>query len=278
MFWLILSILMSFGFGQAFKWAQRKGCHAPVVVTANYLFMALLLAAYLGYRGELPEDSAVWRMGLFIGIFFIAAMLVMTYGLDVAHVGGVLTAFRLAILVPVAAGLWIWGETLSARQGAGVVLGIASLVLMTRGDTSPQRVTGVKALLLLAVIFLIQGGGQIGLRWVDKAGLKEHHLQVLFVTALVAGVLGALFVLARRKMPKYRDVIVGMAIGTHNMINLAAILVALSLYEGAVYFPIAGCAAVILDNLAAHFLWKERLARPALAGAALGAVSVLLVY
>lgn len=217
-------------------------------------------------------------MGLFIGIFFIAAMLVMTYGLDVAHVGGVLTAFRLAILVPVAAGLWTWGETLSLRQGTGVALGIASLILMTRGDTSPQRVTGVKALLLLAVIFLIQGGGQIGLRWVDKAGLKEQHLQVLLVTALVAGLLGAAFVLVRRKMPKARDVFIGMAIGTHNMINLAAILVALSLYEGAVYFPIAGCAAVILDNLAAQFLWKERLARPALAGAALGAASVLLVY
>ncbi|MCK6473985.1 MAG: hypothetical protein L6R28_19865 [Planctomycetes bacterium] len=278
MAWLILSILMSFGFGQAFKWAQRQGCHAPSVVTANYLFMALLLAAYLGARGELSGDGAAWRMGLFIGVFFIAAMLVMTYGLDVAHVGAVLTAFRLAILVPVAAGLWIWGETLSARQVAGLVLGIASLMLMTRGDTSPQRVTGARALLLLAVIFLIQGGGQIGLRWVDKAGLKDQHLQVLFATALVAGSLGAAFVAARRRMPRRRDVFVGMAIGTHNMVNLAAILVALSLYEGAVYFPIAGCAAVILDNLAAHFLWKERLARPALAGAALGAVSVLLVY
>ena len=33
--WLVLAVLSSFGFGQLFKWSQRRGYYAPVVVTTN---------------------------------------------------------------------------------------------------------------------------------------------------------------------------------------------------------------------------------------------------
>jgi hypothetical protein len=38
-----------------------------------------------------------------------------------------------------------------------------------------------------------------------------------------------------------------------------------------------GCTVVILDNLCAHFFWKESLSRLAAAGVALGLVAILLV-
>ena len=69
----------------------------------------------------------------------------------------------------------------------------------------------------------------------------------------------------------------GGGIGLFNCIGLVVILIALSRIPGTVYFPTLGCAVVILDNLFAHFHWKERLTRPAVAGAVLAVFSLSLV-
>ena len=54
----------------------------------------------------------------------------------------------------------------------------------------------------------------------------------------------------------------------HDFFNIMAVTV---------FFPLQGCAVVIMDNLFAHFFWKEPLGRSAMAGAALGAISMLLI-
>lgn len=105
MYWLTLTILLSFGFGQLFKWSQRRGCHAPVVVATNYLVLAGLLLVYHLWRTDLTLDTQALFVGVTMGGVFVTSMLTMTHALEVIPVGVVLTSFRMAILIPVFASM-----------------------------------------------------------------------------------------------------------------------------------------------------------------------------
>ena len=133
MLWMPVAFLSEFGFGQLFKVAQRRGCHSPAVVTTNYLVLAGLLCAYFLLRGGLDLGAAHFMVGCAAGTVFIVAMLLMTRALERCHVATVLTAFRMAILVPVFASVLLWGETASFGQWVGIGLALAALGLMTGG-------------------------------------------------------------------------------------------------------------------------------------------------
>jgi len=275
--WLVPGLLLSFGFGQLFKLAQRRGCYAPAVVSANYLTTALLLLFYHLLAGRLDPAPLALEVGVFTGITFIGAMLLMTRGLEFVAVGAVLTSFRLAILIPIWASVYLWGESLSPVQFGGIALSLVALVLMTRGGTSGGHLSPLLSLGLLLLIFLAQGIAFCGMRWVHYAGLDPHFLQVLLFITLTAGILGVLFMGWQRRRPRRQDLLMGVGIGLYNLVTLSVNLVALSQVPGTLYFPLQGCAVVLLDNLCAQFWWRETLSRPALAGAVLGVLAMLLV-
>lgn len=81
----------------------------------------------------------------------------------------------------------------------------------------------------------------------------------------------------QRRRPRRQDLLMGVGIGLYNLVTLSVNLVALSQVPGTLYFPLQGCAVVLLDNLCAQFWWRETLSRPALAGAVLGVLAMLLV-
>ena len=277
MFLLPLSFFLSFGFGQFFKWSQRRGCRAPVVLPTNYLILGSILALYYGIQGRLFLTYPVLKVGILIGCIFIISMLIMTRALEIANVATVLTAFRLSILVPVAASVWIWDESVNLKQVAGIALAGIALVLMTRGRNTGDTLSSAKNLALIALVFSCQGLSHCGMRWVHYAGLDEERQLVLMVIALTAGTLGALLAFLWRLRPRSVDLRMGAGIGLFNMAALLVVFTVLSQVPGTVFFPLQGCTVVILDNLFAHFYWKEPLSPLAALGAGLGAISMLLV-
>ncbi len=275
--WLLFSSLLSFGFGQLFKWSQRRGCHAPTVVSTNYVVLAATMAAGLWIRDSLHVDESVAWVGLCMGVAFIVSMWTMTRALERAPVSIVLTAFRLAILVPVVASVVLWGESLTALQSVGILLALTG-VAMTTQTSIPHRYSGAWALLVAAaIVFITQGLSQVCLRWVHYAGLDPQRLAVLMVCATTAGALGCVIVLLGRRRPQRRDLWMGFTIGIYNLVALAVLLTALSRLDGIRFFPVHGCLVVILDGLCAHFIWREPLSRIAGIGVMISALSILLV-
>lgn len=274
--WIPITFCFSFGFGQLFKWSQRRGCYAPAVLATNYLVVAGLLLLYHLLGEGLNFSAPVLLLGGVMGCSFIISMSLMTWALEVADVAAVLTAFRLAILVPIGASVLLWEEEVSAIQVTGMAMAAAALVLMTRPSSHTGR-GGWRNLGLAFMVFALQGISQTCLRWVHYAGLDAQRLHVLFVTAATAGLLGALVVLIRRRQLVRADLHMGGGIGVYNLLALGVMLTALSAIPGTTFFPIHGCAVVILDSLFAHFYWKEKLGPLAALGALLGASSMLLV-
>ena len=76
--WLVLPLLMEFGFGQVFKWASQHRCYAPTVVSTNYWVLASILLLYLGFTGQLQVPAAAVKVGAITGVVFISSMLLMT--------------------------------------------------------------------------------------------------------------------------------------------------------------------------------------------------------
>ena len=278
MFWLIAACLLSFGFGQLWKWSQRRGLSAPAVISTNYLVIATTLMLYFHWRGTLSFSEPVLLVGGATGLSFIISMLVMTHALATVQVGIVLTSFRLSILVPIAYGIFAWGESASAFQFLGIALALFSLVLMTWQPSTTQAPGADNALLLIATIFALQGISHCCLRWVHYADLDPLRMHVLCITALTAGLLGALFVVCRRRRPTSRELAMGLGIGLFNLVALGASLTALSHFQGTLFFPISGSAVVILDNLCARYIWREAFSRTGLFGVGVGGVSMLLIF
>ncbi len=276
--WLLLSLMMEFGFGQLFKWAEQKGCHAPTVVTTNYLVLASILLIFLWFTGRLQIPPAAVGVGAITGAVFISSMSLMTHVLRLLRVASVLTAFRLSIVVPVGLGVLLWDEPLSGLQILGLGMALVALLLMSRHAQHRTAVRGLKALALLAMIFVLQGMSTSCLRWVHYAGLDPAHLQVLMVIGFTAGTIGAVrVVVLGRRRPQRRDLAMGAGIGSFNLVALTVILLTLQRVPGTVFFPLMGCGVVILDNLTAPLLWKEPISRAALCGVGVGVLAVVLV-
>lgn len=277
MHWLPLAFAMEFGFGQLFKWSESRNYYAPVVVSANYLVLSLLLACYCLSRGDLSIDGRTALVGLITGTIFIASMLTMTRALALVKASAVLTAFRMAIVVPTVASALLWGEAITAWQMVGIALAIVALVCMTRGASDLLHLGSGKSLGLVLSVFCLQGTSMSCLRWVQYAGLGGDQAKFLMVTGVVAGLWGALFLLANRRRPKRGELAAGTGIGVYNLVALSVILTTLSQVPGTVFFPLMGCIVVVLDNLAARFLWQEALPRTTLAGIGIAIVAMIIV-
>lgn len=277
MFWLPIACLLSFGFAQLFKWSQRRGCRGPIVVSANYLMLACVLALYLLVSDRLELAPGIIKIGIITGVVFVTSMFVMTRALEITDVAGVLTAFRMSIILPIGLAVWLWDERANPLQVAGILLSLLALYLMTHNPGPHHRIKGACALGLLMSVFILQGLAQTCMRWVHYAGLSPDLVKVLAVTGLTAGMAGAMFSLLSGRRPTRPELIMGGGIGLFSAMALTSNLIALSRIPGTIYFPIMGSAVVLLDNLSAHFLWKEPFKKAGIAGVFLAIVAILLV-
>lgn len=277
MIWLFFSILLDFGFIQFFKLGQRRGYYAPVVVSANYITVAVSIAIYLILTDAWIFPTAAIYTGLATGTIFISSMLLMNYALTIAPVGPVLTAFRMSIIIPVALGVSLWGESMSTPQFAGLILALFALSLMTTGSGGTHHIRGLKAFGLLALICFWQGISHTCLRSVHYNGLDPFDLQILMITGALAGCIGFGLTAFKKHRPQKPAIKLGIFIGLYNAVALCVIMTALSHLPGTLFFPVLGCSVVLLDNLFAHYYWQEHLPRPAMAGVGFAIIAVLLI-
>jgi drug/metabolite transporter (DMT)-like permease len=277
MTWLFLSIILDFGFIQFFKHGQRRGYYAPVVVTVNYLIVALSLAIYLIMTDAWTFPPEAVYTGLATGCVFISSMLLMNFALTIAPVGPVLTAFRMSIVVPIALGIYLWGEPMAPTQFIGLLFALLALALMTSSSQKATHVKGLKAFGLLGLVCFWQGFSHTCLRSVHYNGLDAMDLQVLLVTGTTAGLIGCGVIAFKKHRPQKPAIKLGIFIGLYNAGALCVIMTALSHLPGTIFFPTLGCSVVLLDNLFAHFYWREQLPRPAIAGVVVAVIAVLLV-
>ena len=277
MIWLIGTSLLDFGFAQLFKFGQTRGFHSHVVVSTNYLVLAAILSTYLFLEDGFVLSRPGLITGLVTGSVFVASLFAMTSALSRAPGSAVFTAFRISVAIPVAAGLILWEEPSAPIQLVGVVLTLVALVLMTSGMDASYHIRRWKLFFILVAVFLLQGISHSCLRSVHYNGLDQEHLGILVVVGWTAGVIGWISIFLRGRRPRIPELKLGTFIGIYNSLALTVFLIALSKMPGTLVFPVLGCSVVLLDNLTAHFFWKEHLNYVARVGVGVAVIAIFLV-
>lgn len=257
MLFLILTIPLIFAFSHLFKFAQVKKCEAVPVITANYFVVSLVLLVYHVFNGFPEISKGMVGLGVLTGCVFILALYSYTKGLEFISVNLCMLSFRLSVVIPIIAAVLLWGEVLSMSKILGIILCVIAIVFMSSSESVSKEVNLKKVIVVTLLIFILQGLAQIltqAVHYLNFDNVRQFILMLITTTAMFLGICIMIF---NRKKATKKEIKMGAFIGVVNAVCLVMILKTLTLVSASVFWPVSGCSLVVLDILAARFLWKE---------------------
>jgi drug/metabolite transporter (DMT)-like permease len=148
---------------------------------------------------------------------------------------------------------------------------------MTSGNGQTRNQSAKGTFGLLALVFALQGVCFTAMRSVHYAGLDRFFMHIIMFAGMTAGLLGFGFVYYRKLRITRSALVLGAGVGLYNTVSMPVVMAALSKLPGTTYFPISACSAVLLDNVFAHYVWGEKLTRPAVSGVFMAILALILI-
>lgn len=235
-------------------------------IVVNYLVagsLGLLLSPHQLAAGELLAKNWIWvppLMGtLFIIIFLMIAKTAQSIGVSVASV-----ANKMSFIIPVAAAVALYGDTLGAMKIAGMLIALLSVYLTSRRDKSHGH--GISVIVLPAVVFLGSGLIDALVNYTQQKLLGANESSVFVALSfLVAFVLGLVLVIIKVVTGKTRlqakALLGGILLGLPNYFSIWCLVEALNTsgYESSILYPVANMGIVLLSAVGARALFREKL-------------------
>ncbi len=226
---------------------------------------------------------------LFVSGFNFISRTVQYFGIAVASV-----AQRMSIGLSVPFSIWFYNDPYTALTLLGIVLALASVVLInvpakqtavvastgeqtTLGmdDSTDKKLSKWMFIFPLAT-FLISVFIEIILQYLHAVHKMKPAIEsiVLFATA---GALGIVGLIVFRKPLAWRNVVAGIFLGIPNYFSIYFILRALDSWSGSVVYSVNNITVVALSALLGYFFFKERLTPLNILGVALALVASYLL-
>lgn len=271
MVYLLFSILCSTTILVLFKLFERFGVTNLYAIIANYLTAGLL--GYLFTAEPEPLSVILQKHWLWvacgIGFLFILLFQIMAFTAQKLGVSRVSIAVKMSVVLPVIAGLALYGELVSPLGYLGIVLALVAVVLGTRKKSSgPKQPSGWLLLLLPIILFFGNGGVDVILKYAQYNWLQPTEMAsfsgVLFAFAFFWGILFAFHAMAVKKIyPTWKDVLWGLLLGIPNFGSIYFLLEALDKANmpSAAIYPINNVAIVGLSALSGVLFFSEKLSR-----------------
>ncbi|MYZ42853.1 EamA family transporter [Schauerella aestuarii] len=145
---LITSVLCSVTVAILLKLARRFDIDIRQAIAVNYVIAALACWLLLGANlSAINNTGTPWGVLIALGILLPTVFVAM--GRAVRHVGIVRSdaAQRLSVFIPVVAAFLFFGDTLTARKGAAIAVGLIALLCLlakTRNPAGVSRAAGVE--------------------------------------------------------------------------------------------------------------------------------------
>ena len=196
--------------------------------------------------------------GAALGLSYFVAFFLLLRTLELRGATITTALSRLAVLVPIALAVALWGERPGAVQWLGIAVSVGAVFLMNapqRSPVSPGREVGWAIPL---VFFLVAGGAfasQETFNHVAQPADKPLFLAAGFAVA-AAGSLVLLVV--RRIRPTARELSAGLILGVANAVQVFVLLRALDRLPGFLVFAVTGAGGVIGTALMAAVVLRER--------------------
>jgi drug/metabolite transporter (DMT)-like permease len=115
---------------------------------SRFLVAGAVLMAWMRWRGAAWPDRRQWRNALVVGTLMLGAGMGGTAYAEVSVGSGLVVAFIAVVPLMIAALNLFWGVGPGAMEAAGIVLGLAGVLLLTQGAGFQASPAGLAAIAL----------------------------------------------------------------------------------------------------------------------------------
>lgn len=277
MHYLLLSILCSSLLSIIMRYSERYTKNSLPMLAINYVACSALSLAYAGSVDIFPAQqglSIALLLGAFGGVFYLGGFVLLQW--NIARNGVVLptTFMKLGVLVPTLMAIFVFSESPRLTQIIGVVMTVASILLIQGGSGAARENLSLPGLILLLLCGGLANAVSKIYEQVGVATLSDHFLFYNFLMALLLCV--ALCIAKKQKLNRY-DLTFGLLIGVPNYYASRFLLLSLSDVPAVVAFPCSSVGTIVLVALAGVLLFHEKLSRRKCAALAVILVALVLL-
>ncbi len=260
MIYLILHIVLSSCFIIIVRWAQKRKNNIVNIGAVNYITCAVIAVILFLLKQPSNFSGISCLLGAINGICYINVFFIAIYILPWKGAALTSAVARLAMILPLLAGILFWGERPTSVQFTGIALACISLILIGQREVG---IVGKKVPPIIAVImgcvFLIEGSALTSQEAFKYLG-NPNELPVYILTAfLIAGSASIIILILRQQHPSIAEIITGIILGSVNNIQLVFLLKSLESFPGFIVFPAASAGSLLFTTCLAGFFLKERL-------------------
>ncbi|MCO5723747.1 DMT family transporter [Robiginitalea marina] len=281
---LFLSILCSSLIFVVFKLFDTYRVATFHAIVANYLTALLTgLALYGGSLGpsELPQQpwlaGAAILGGIFILIFNLMARTSQRLGVSVASI-----ATKMSLVIPVIAGLLLYGEHLSAMKVLGILMALVAVYFASLKNEKFRF--SRRALYLPFFVFLGSGVIDTSIKYLQATQVPEAEYPIFSATifgfAALTG-LGVLLLRSPADLLRWRpaNLLGGIVLGVPNYFSIYFLLRALQHggLNSASVFTLNNVTIVMLTTLLGILLFRETMSPKNWMGVALAVLSIVVI-
>ncbi|HXH18349.1 MAG TPA: hypothetical protein VNJ07_04625 [Chitinophagales bacterium] len=286
MFFLLLAIMCSTCLLLIFKYIQRQKLSKLQVIIVNY-FTAAAIGA-LTTPGKISFSyflSQAWfPLTILLGIIFISVFYSVALSTQLNGVAITSVAFKLSLVIPVAAAYFLYGDKFGFMKIAGILLALAAILLTSMGESDNSKKAGGWAALLPLVVFIGSGITDAFFNFMQKRYLSQQDfssfLGILFFTAGTAGTVAFLFSWLKKQsvfQPKAAGA--GVLLGIPNYGSAYFLILALehSGMEPSALWPLNNIGIILLSTASAAVIFRERIGRHGAAGIITAITAIALI-
>ena len=258
MLYMALNILFSSFFILCIKWAKSRGEEVINIGALNYIWAAVM-GIVMCMRSSEPVDLTATLLGTVNGGCYFAAFFFLIAAIAWKGATNLAAVSRLSILMPVALGIAWLGERPDTWQLIGIVLACMSLLLISGRKASINHAERPRQnLTVILMFFLIVGMARMTqemFKYSCQPGLQPLYLASSFS---VAGIASLVVLGVRRKPLSVSEVLIGITLGTANLLQVYFVLKSLELFDGFIVFPMTSAGGLAFTTLIAVMFLGER--------------------
>ncbi len=281
---LALSVLFSSLIFVVFKLYAVYNINTLNAIIVNYITACTV--GLIFYDGDLLFSSLPdkpWLTGtLFLGILFIVVFNIMAKTSQQLGVSVASVATKMSLVIPVIAGVWIYGESLGAIKIAGIFLALVAVYFASMKESKLK--ISQRSLWLPALVFLGSGVIDASIKFLEEFFVQPDEFPIFSAAVFAAAATaGLVFVIIRGRTRgfdlKTRDIVGGIALGVPNFFSIYFLLRAFQ-YEAlnsASIFTINNVAIVMFSTLLGIGLFKENINSRNWMGIGMAVVSIIMV-
>jgi drug/metabolite transporter (DMT)-like permease len=283
---LALSIIASTLIFVIFRLFATYNINSLQAIVVNYIVASS--CGIIGYQNNI-ELSAIPQYNWFyytlaLGALFIIVFNLMAITTQHSGLSVVAVATKMALVIPIAFGLWYYKEPLGPFKAAGIVLALIAVYLV-----SVKKDSGIilqkRNLVLPLLVFLGSGLIDTSLNFLQNDFITNKSLIPLFSSTIfmTAGIIGITVLMAQKikgvLILEFKNVVAGIVLGIPNYFSIYFLVKALrsDLFDSSDIFTINNVTIVIISTLLGIVFFRERLSMKNWIGIILAIISIALV-